>query len=101
LESNWRFWVWESGITPWAVGTGGYVYFKIRYIAKLIVRLPPPFGAYTHVLLADYGTSTLMYGVVLGPEGEPFIGTSIDVPPNTPFPGPATVVPDSPAVAWS
>jgi len=100
LESNWRRWVQESGLTEWFVPGSLYPIKHWRYIAKLATPLPPPFHVYQAIAMLDYGPGTLIYGVALSEDDYPEPGGWMGLPLNTPFPGGFDVVGDVPVVYW-
>lgn len=100
MESNWRFWVWESGLTEWSTSFPGQPVFNWKYIAPLRTRLPPPFGFIDAVAMQDRPTGSVIFGMVLLEGGYPELWGYLGDPNNTHFPGPYDVIPDYPPVSW-
>lgn len=100
MESNWRYWVFESGLTPWAFDPSGGGGQRWLYIARLIV----PFYIGDTLIEAvgkiqlEGTTQIVAIALFEGTYPVQFYGSGI--PDDVPFPGPFEVWADSPAVPW-
>jgi len=100
LESNWRRWVLDSGLTDYHKFDGFQYIFGWRFIAKLVVPYLTPYGLASAIALLEGPDYTKMYFMYLG-EGEyPEVLSPTGDEFDAPFPGPWEVVPDRPEVAW-
>lgn len=100
MESNWRYNIWASGLTAWALDPSGQFGQKWRFLARLSVPFFHLGFLIEAVAMLDLGVATQIVLVVLLEGTYPVGYFNAGIAYDTPFPGGFNVIPDHPAVPW-